>query len=125
MKRIEARFFKTPAGNEPVRDWLKSLDREDRRLIGDDIFTVEAGWPVGMPTCETMGDGIFQVRTDLPGNRISRVLFCVEQGGMYLLNSFIKKTRKTPQQEMEQAISRRKEVLKRLAANKKAPNRKV
>jgi len=122
MKRIEARFFKTPAGNEPVRDWLKSLDREDRRLIGDDIFTVEAGWPVGMPTCETMGGGIFQVRTNLPSNRISRILFCVEQDGMYLLHSFIKKTRKTPQQDMQQAISRREEVLKRLAANKKNTN---
>jgi phage-related protein len=119
MKRIEARFFKTLGGSEPVRDWLKSLDKEDRRLIGDDIFTVEAGWPVGMPTCESMGDGIFQVRTNLPGNRISRVLFGVEEGVMYLLHSFIKKTGKTPHQELELAKSRRKEVLKRLAENRK------
>jgi phage-related protein len=122
MKRIEAKFFKTPAGNEPAREWLKDLDDVERKLIGRDLKKVEFGWPIGMPTCESMGDGIFQVRTDLPGNRISRVLFCVEEGEMHILHSFIKKTMKTPKQDLYLAKSRRKEVLKRIASRKKNAN---
>jgi len=99
------------AGNEPVREWLKSLDKEYRRLVGDDIFTVEVGWPIGMPTCRPLGHGIFEVRTDLSGSTIARVLFCVEDGCMYLLDGFIKKTQKTPNANLERAKDRRKEVL--------------
>jgi phage-related protein len=123
MKRIEARFFKTPAGNEPVRDWLKQdLDAVDRKYVGRDLKNVEFGWPVGKPTCAPMGDGIFEVRTDLPRNRISRVLFCVEEGEMYILHGFIKKTQQTPHQDLELAKSRRREVLKKIAASKKSIN---
>ena len=56
-----------------MRAWLKSMAAEDRRLIGQDIQTVEFGWPVGMPTSRPMGDGLHEVRTELPGNRIARV----------------------------------------------------
>ena len=84
-KRLQARFYQTVAGNEPVREWLKSLDKDSRRLVGDDIFTVEVGWPIGMPTCRPLGHGIFEVRTGLPDTTIARVLFCVEDGCMYLL----------------------------------------
>jgi len=113
-KRLRAQFYQTPAGNEPVRDWLKSLNKADRRLIGDDIFTVEAGWPIGMPTCRPLGDGIFEVRTDLPDGTIARVFFCIEDGCMYLLDGFIKKTQKTPQVNLELSKNRRKEVLNAL-----------
>lgn len=118
MKRIEARFFKTPAGSEPVREWLKGLDAESRKSIGRDLKRLEFGWPIGMPLCESMGDGLFQVRTDLHGNKIARVLFCVEKGKMHLLHGFIKKTQKTPKQELDLAKARRKEVLQRIAAKK-------
>jgi phage-related protein len=87
------------------------LSKEHRRLVGDDIFTVEIGWPIGMPTCRPMGSGIFEVRTDLPNGTIARVLFCVEDGCMYLLDGFVKKTQKTPQSSLEIAKSRRKEIL--------------
>ena len=39
-KKIEACFYHTPGGVEPVRDWLKGLDEEDRRQIGVDIRKV-------------------------------------------------------------------------------------
>jgi hypothetical protein len=48
-KKITVVFYQTPSGNEPVREWLKSLSIEDRQNIGNDIKTVEYGWPVGMP----------------------------------------------------------------------------
>lgn len=110
-KRLQAYFYRSPAGNEPVKDWLRSLDKEFRKLVGGDIFTVEIGWPIGMPTCRPMGSGIFEVRTDLPNGTIARVLFCVENGRMYLLDGFVKKTQKTPQSSLEIAKDRRKEIL--------------
>ena len=98
-KRIPAKFYRNENGKEPVRDWLKDLDQEERRLIGSDIKTVEFGWPIGMPTCGPMGKGLFEVRTDLPQS-IARVLFCIYEGEMILLHGFIKKSQKTPKKEL-------------------------
>jgi phage-related protein len=78
-KRIPVIFYRTEAGGEPVQDWLKRLPlSEDRKRIGEDIKTVEFGWPVGMPVCRPLGDGIYEVRTNLAQNRIARVLFYVD-----------------------------------------------
>ena len=118
-KRLKAAFYKTPAGNEPVRDWLKGLDKEDRKLIGDDILTVELGWPIGMPVCSPLGDGIFEVRTDISYSRIARTMFCVESGALYLLHGFIKKTQKTPRQDFDLALTRRNEILKHISSQKR------
>jgi len=106
-KRVPAIFFRTDAGGEPVRDWLKSmLSSEDRKRIGEDIKTVEFGWPIGMPVCKPLGDGIYEVRTGLGQNRIARVLFYIDKKGrMVLLHGFIKKTRKTPTGDLELARS--------------------
>ena len=114
-KRIPASFYQTEAGNEPVRIWLKSLDAEDRRLIGEDIKTVEFGWPVGMPTCRPMGDGLHEVRTSLSGNRIARVFFyvdCVQR--MILLHGIIKKTMVTPPHDLELARNNKRKHEKAL-----------
>jgi phage-related protein len=107
-KKIPAFFFATAKGNEPVRDWLKSeLTPEERKLVGADIATVEWGWPIGMPTCRPLGDGIHEVRTNLP-NRIARVLFFVDaQQRMVLLHGFIKKQRQTPAEDLAQAEVRK------------------
>ena len=88
-----------------MRDWLKSLPSpEDRKRIGEDIKTVEFGWPIGMPTCRPLGDGIYEVRTNLRQNRITRVLFYIDKKGrMVLLHGFIKKTQKTPAEDLELA----------------------
>lgn len=104
QKRIPAVFFRTEAGGEPVREWLKSLSRTDRKQIGTDIMTVEFGWPIGMPVCRPLGHGLYEVRTSLSSNRIARVLFYVDKRGrMVLLHGFIKKTQKTPVDELNLA----------------------
>lgn len=101
-KRVPAVFFRTEAGGEPVRDWLKSLpSSEDRKRIGEDIKTVEFGWPIGMPVCRPLGDGIYEVRTTLGQNRIARVLFYLDmKSRMVLLHGFIKKTQNTPEGDL-------------------------
>jgi phage-related protein len=109
-KRVQAFFYRSEAGREPVREWLKSLpSREDRKRIGEDIKTVEFGWPVGMPVCRSLGGSIYEVRSDLAQNRIARVLFYFDRRGrMVLLHGFIKKTQKTPAEDLELARRNKK-----------------
>lgn len=104
MKRIPAIFYRTEAGNEPVRDWLRAMPNQDRRLIGEDIRTVEFGWPVGMPVCRPLGQGLYEVRTNLAGNRIARVFFYIDKKQrMVLLHGFLKKTQATPESDLQLA----------------------
>jgi len=58
-------FYKTEAGNEPVQEWLKSLKREDRKTIGEDIKTAQFGWPLGMPLIRKLGPGLWEVRSNI------------------------------------------------------------
>jgi len=105
-KRVQAIFYRTEAGGEPVRDWIKGLSPEDRKRIGEDIKTVEFGWPVGMPVCRPLRDGIYEVRASLRQNRIARVLFYFDKRGrMVLLHGFIKKAQKTPREDLDLAKS--------------------
>ena len=108
-KRLRAVFFRTEQGTEPVRDWLKGLNREERLAIGTDIMTIEFGLPIGMPTCRPIGDGLFEVRTNL-ADRIARVIFCVDDGQMVLLHGFIKKSQKTPKSDLERARKRKRQL---------------
>jgi phage-related protein len=104
-KRVAVVFFRTEAGGEPVRQWLKSLPYDDdRKRVGADIKTIEFGWPLGMPVCRSVGDGIYEVRTNLNHNRIARVLFYIDKKRqMILLHGFIKKTQNTPDEDLDLA----------------------
>ena len=110
MKRLPATFYQLPSGREPARDWLKALDDEDRKIIGEDIKDVEFSWPIGMPLVRPLGKGLWEVRSDITQGRIARVLFCIRDGRMVLLHGFIKKTQKTPDADIELATKRRKEI---------------
>lgn len=110
LKEVPARFFATDSGDEPVRTWLKKLDPDDRKAIGKDIQKVEFGWPVGLPVCQSLGDGLWEVQSDIPDGRIARVLFGFVAGTMVLLQGFVKKTPKTPRQDRELALNRLKAV---------------
>jgi phage-related protein len=109
-KIIEVCFYQSASGAEPVRDWLRELDQDDRRAIGADIATVEHGWPIGMPTCRPLGDGLWEVRTDLQGGRVARVIFAIVKGRMALLHGFLKTTQKTPKADLDLARKRKKEL---------------
>jgi phage-related protein len=108
VKRIRASFFKTESGKEPVKDWLIAMTKEDRQKIGEDIKTIEFGFPIGMPVCRAMGKGLYEVRSNLT-DRISRVLFFLEGDEMILLHGFIKKTQKTSKEDLGLAIKRQTE----------------
>ena len=111
LKKLHAAFFRTAIGREPVREWLRSLNREERRKIGQDIATAECGWPVGMPVCRPLGDGLFEIRSELGGGRIARVIFCIADGHIVLLHGFVKKTQRTPRGDLLLASKRRKDLI--------------
>lgn len=100
-------FFRTNAGREPVRDWLLELDKEDRKVIGEDIKLVQFRWPLGMPLVRKLETDLWEVRSHLRGGRIARICFTVKANQMALLHGFIKKTQKTPQPDLEVARERR------------------
>lgn len=106
MKRLPAYFYRTDSGREPVRDWLKSLPAEDRKVLGEDIKDVEFSWPIGMPLVRSLGNGVWEVRSSLARGRIARVLFSIAGERMILLHGFVKKTRKTPKQDIDLALKR-------------------
>jgi phage-related protein len=110
-RQLPAVFFRTETGREPVRDWLKDLPKDEHKIIGVDIMTVQFRWPLGMPLVRNLGSGIWEVRSKLP-TRIARTLFFVHEGEIVLLHGFIKKTKKTPNQDRALALQRKNAYLK-------------
>ena len=108
LPKLNAVFYKSQSGAEPVRDWLKRLAKDERKAIGEDIAYVQFKWPIGKPRVDHLHGAVWEVRTSLV-NRIARTLFAVESGVMVLLHGFIKKTRATPQVEIDLAEKRFKE----------------
>ena len=99
-------FFSTEAGREPVRDWLRELSAEDRKVIGEDVKLLQFRWPLGMPLVRKLEAELWEVRSNLTAGKTARVLFSVEGGDIALLHGFIKKTQKTPETDLEIARSR-------------------
>ncbi len=106
-------FYATELGQEPVRQWLKQLPLSDKRAIGEDIKTVQFGWPLGMPLVRHMGDGIWEVRSKLR-NGIARVLFVMQGNAMVLIHGFIKKDQKIPKADFDLAKDRVQQLRGRL-----------
>ena len=103
---LDVAFYQSESGNEPVREWLKSLNKQDKKAIGGDIKTVQYGWPLGMPVVRKMEHGLWEVRCRLD-KRIARILFTVKGQQMVLLHGFIKKSQKTPREDLQLAKERK------------------
>jgi phage-related protein len=115
---VTADFYRTETGNEPVRVWLRTLSVAERQAIGKDIRKVEHGWPLGMPICDVLGQGLWEIRTSL-GNRIARIYFCLAGNRVVLLHGIIKKSRTAPKSDLDTARRRKRDLearLSRLAA---------
>jgi phage-related protein len=108
--RIPVLFYRTAAGREPVLEWLRDLGQEDRRAIGRDLMRVQFGWPVGMPLVRSLKDGLWEIRSILPSRRIARVMLCFHENKIVALHAFIKKTQKTPGEDIDLARRRMREV---------------
>lgn len=107
--KIAVVFYRTRGGSEIVLDWLRRLDAADRSVIGQDLMRVQYRWPISMPLCRSLGDGLWEVRSDLPSRRIARMVFSVRGGRLVMLHGFIKKSQKTPAEDLALARRRDKE----------------
>ena len=96
---VSVQFFRLDSGREPVREWLKGMSREHRKAIGEDVKTLQFGWPIGMPLARKMDDGLWELRSNL-GSGIARTFFTIYEGNIVLLHGFIKKSQKTPANEL-------------------------
>jgi phage-related protein len=108
LPRLDANFFRTSLGNEPVREWLLSLSKENRKAVGTDIAYVQYKWPLGRPHVDHLRGSVWEVRSSLKG-RIARVLFAVDGKEMVLLHGFIKKSQRTPSDDLALAEARWRE----------------
>ena len=102
---VSVQFFRLDSGREPVREWLRGMSHEHRKAIGEDVKTLQFGWPIGMPLARKMDDRLWELRSDL-GTGIARTFFAIYEGNIVLLHGFIKKSQKTPANEL--ALARRR-----------------
>ena len=114
MPRFEAEFYEKENGEQPARDFLLSLDRKIRAKMMMIIGVLQDnGNELREPYSKHLSEGIFELRAKV-GTDISRVLyfFYVDQH-IVLTNGFVKKTQKTPPQEIEKAKKYRADYLRR------------
>jgi phage-related protein len=106
-------FYSTKAGNKVVRDFLRQLPIEDKKKVGEDLMTVQIGYPMGLPLCRPLGDGLMEVRTSVPSKREIRIIFAFDGDAQCLvaLHAFIKKTQRTPKSDLDLAKSRKAEFI--------------
>jgi phage-related protein len=112
LPEVPVKFYRTAAGREIVLEWLRGLDKEDRRIIGLDLMRVQFGWPIGMPLVRSLKEGLWEVRSNLPTQRIARLLLCFHEEQLVVLHGFIKKTQKTAPSDLVLAQRRMREIKK-------------
>jgi phage-related protein len=110
---LDVYFFATDTSNEPVREWFQQLTSGDKKLIGEDLKTVQFGWPLGMPLVRHVDGELWETRSKLSAG-IARVLFVLDGNKMILIHAFIKKQQKTPKPDLDLAKARVKQLRKRL-----------
>lgn len=106
--QIAIDFFETDTGAKPVYEWLRSLPKGDRKIIGDDIRRIEEEWPLTMPVCRNVPKikGVWELRTRTERLKSVRIFFTIEDGYAVLLHSFIKKQQVTPYPMIDIAAQR-------------------
>jgi phage-related protein len=106
---FSVRFYRTAKGNEVVLDFIKSFDKAGRQTIGEDLKTVQLGFPIGLPVCGSLGSGLYEVRSTLAGNCEVRLIFFQHEKTLVVVHGFVKKKKKTPKQDLDLALKRKKE----------------
>jgi len=98
-------FYRLASGREPVREWLRQLDQASRKRLGEDLFTLQLGWPIGMPLARKIEAGLWELRSNISSG-IARIMFTEEKGLLILLHGLIKKSQKLPASDL--ALARRR-----------------
>ena len=101
-------FFETASGKQPARDSIKRLSKDDQKEIGADIRVVQNSFPMGLPLVRKLKPDLWEIRS-MVKDGIFRVFFTIHNEKIILLHAIIKKSNKTPPQELDVAVARLKE----------------
>ena len=104
-------FYRTATGRPVIKEWLRSFDKPDRAVLGEDLKTLQIGFPMGLPLCRSLGGGLWEVRSSLAGNREARMIFFhdAKAKALVVVHGFLKKSQKTPKADLDLALRRMKE----------------
>ncbi|MCL1918881.1 MAG: type II toxin-antitoxin system RelE/ParE family toxin [Peptococcaceae bacterium] len=102
---FDVEYYELPSGEKPVETFLDSLDLKMRvKALGSIDILAEFGNTLREPYSKAIGKGLFELRISFAGD-ISRIFyFFVVNNRIILTNGFIKKTRKTPPNEISLAM---------------------
>ncbi|MBQ3826482.1 MAG: type II toxin-antitoxin system RelE/ParE family toxin [Spirochaetaceae bacterium] len=98
-------MFQTEQRNQPCRDFILTLSREDKKEVGAKIFEVQKGFPMGLPLVRKMDSDLWEIRVGITDG-ICRIFFTIAENMIILLHGFVKKSQKTLQNELETAQNR-------------------
>lgn len=104
-RRYKVVFYRLGSGREPVREWLRALDKEAKKVIGEDVKTLHLGWPLGMPLARKMEPDLWELRSEIR-QRTTRIFFTIVDRQIVLLHGFEKTSKKTPGRDL--ALARRR-----------------
>jgi phage-related protein len=105
-------FYRTEAGRELVREWLKTLSVEEQKHIGKELAKLQfyPRWPAR--TAKFLRDGLWELRVSLKKGE-ARVLFFEDQNNLVLVHGFWKKSQTTPKEILNEALKRKANYGKR------------
>lgn len=102
--------YETSGGTKPVDEFIqKLLPTTVAKIIHHNILLKQYGNRLGMPHAKNLGSGLNELR--IRGNEEVRIFYCFKQKTIFLLHAFKKQTQKTPQKEIEIALTRMEELL--------------
>ena len=109
MKNFKCVYFQTDAGRIPVKEFIDSLhDRTQQKYFNVIDLLEEHGKSLPSPHADHLGDGIYELRFIGIEGKIRIFYFFYDGSKIVLTNGFIKKTQKTPAQELELARRRKR-----------------
>jgi phage-related protein len=109
MPLIHLLFFLTAKGNSPVEDFISALPETDQRAIYAAIRDVMIEFPdMVLTSIKKLQNKIWEIRLSLSVGEV-RILFSPAKGNtLKILSAFVKKTQKTPLEELRLAEERLK-----------------
>jgi phage-related protein len=104
-------FYETASGNQVILDFIRELSAEERKIVGENLKTVQIGFPMGLPLCRPLGDGLYEIRSSLPSKREFRLIFFFDRTRQVLLvvHALFKKSAKLPKADLDLARKRKEE----------------
>jgi phage-related protein len=111
-KFFDVRLYQESSGKVPILEWLKDFNKDERKIIDRDIKYTQYTWPWKMPLIKPLGGSLMEIRIKLKNKQV-RIFFILHEGVIMLLHGFVKKTQKTPNNELELALKRAKQIKKK------------